>query len=65
MYEQMTERGDILAAWELLREDECSHLDVTAFKHLAFDTYWYFRRSMDYNSVCIPRDLQRIRVPVL
>lgn len=51
MHEQMTERGDILAAWELLREDECSHLDVTAFKHLAFDTYWYFRRSMDYNSV--------------
>lgn len=51
MYEQMTERSDILAAWEHLRDDECMHLDVTAFKHLVFDTYWYFRKSKEYNSV--------------
>lgn len=54
MYEQMTERSDILAAWEHLYDDECRHLDVTAFKRLVFDTYWYFRKSKDYNSV--PRD---------
>lgn len=53
MYERITSRDDILAAWELVSEEYSRDetVDLATFKRLIFDTYWYFKGSEEFNSV--------------
>lgn len=53
MYRQLETREDILSAWEMVSEEHgrADEADLMSFKHLIFDTYWYFRRTKEFNSV--------------